>query len=266
MSITGRRRPRQCAQRRAGVFGVVAALDDEVRPGGRSMESQHFDRITRIWATSSRRRVLASLGAIALTALSRRQASAACQEGTVDEFPCGTRECIGGEFINFFDPGTVCRAAVNECDLAEVCIDEEFDCPNDRKKANGSACTGGACCGGQCFDILTDESHCGSCNIVCSALTTCCGGECHDLKSSPQHCGQCGSACPGGSCCDGQCFNTQSDQAHCGSCDVACSAGQLCCDGTCVDPQSNKLHCGQCGHRCRRGSCRTGRCKRRRKK
>jgi hypothetical protein len=37
--------------------------------------------------------------------------------------------------------GTVCRAAANECDLAETCTGNSTTCPADTVKASGTACT-----------------------------------------------------------------------------------------------------------------------------
>src|SRR5439155_14044160 len=48
--------------------------------------------------------------------------------------------------------GTVCRAAVNECDLAETCTGSSTSCPPDLVKAAGTACTddGNACTSDMC--------------------------------------------------------------------------------------------------------------------
>jgi hypothetical protein len=70
------------------------------------MEIDQFDKITRMFATSTRRRMLCTLAAGTLLPLLPRRAGAACQEGTILQFECGTRECIGGEFVDTFDEGT----------------------------------------------------------------------------------------------------------------------------------------------------------------
>src|SRR5687767_4855759 len=98
-------------------------LEDEALQGGRSMESQDFDRIARLWATSSRRRVLAGLAATALMALRPHQAGAACNPGSCNAaFDCGLRTCVGLTCQpTFFDNTVECRPAVGECDVAEFC-------------------------------------------------------------------------------------------------------------------------------------------------
>jgi hypothetical protein len=260
--------PRRGASSSA-VSSALAALEGEDRQGGRSMESQHFDRITRIWATSSRRRVLAGLAAAAMTGLRPLRAGAACDPASCAETDlCGFKECVGIRCETFAEPaGTVCRPAANECDLAEVCNGASIACPTDRKKANGSSCssdgnscTFDVCQNGQCtHPEIPDRFECDDDGNACT-LNICLGGVCSSQAFVD------GAECPDGVCCGGECVDTQSDEANCGSCDVVCSAGQVCCDGGCIDPQNNKQHCGQCGKRCGRGACRNGRCKRRQKK
>jgi hypothetical protein len=127
---------------------------------------------------------------------------------------------------------------VDECDLAEVCTGNSLAYPADRKRPNGSACGGDG-------NVCTQDF--------------CQNGTCvHPAKPD-------GAACPGGACCDGQCVATQSDETHCGVCGRACDTGTNCCGGACVDLTRNRQHCGRCGRRCK-GTCRNGRCKRRKQK
>ncbi len=232
------------------------------------MDPQRFDRIARTWATTSRRRMLAGLAATALTAVAPRRAGAACDPAACDEsFDCGSKECVGLACVSFFeDAGTPCRAAANECDLAEVCTGDSVACPTDRKRPNGSACssdgnpcTNDVCQNGQCVHLPNTGAACADDGNTCTN-DVCANGTCtHPVKQD-------GDACPDGACCDGQCVDTQTDESHCGVCDLVCAAGTSCCAGKCVNLTSDKRNCGTCGKRCRNGSCRNGRCKKRRKK
>ena len=51
------------------------------------------------------------------------------------------------------------------------------------------------CCGLACADTLTDNDHCGGCNMPCAEGLDCCGGSCVDLEEDELHCGQCGNQC-----------------------------------------------------------------------
>jgi hypothetical protein len=232
------------------------------------MENVRFDDIARALGSRSRRRVLAGLAGAMLAALVPGRGSAACQSGTRQEGPCGTRECIAGEFIDFFeDRGTVCRKAVNECDFAEACSGSSILCPADRKKANGSACstdgnscTADICQNGQCtHPAKPDREECDDDGNACT-LDICLSGVCTH-RPFPD-----GAVCPDGSCCGGQCLNTQTDEANCGACGVACLTGESCCGGKCVDLLRDRANCGSCGKRCRKGTCLKGHCKKRKKK
>jgi hypothetical protein len=201
------------------------------------MDPQRFDRITRNFATSSRRKLLAGLTMTALVALAPRRAAAACNPQSCDAtFDCGERACGPVECeISFFEAGTECRATVDECDLPEVCTGNSLACPTDRKRPNGSACS-------------DDGNVCT--NDICQ------NGECvHPAKPD-------GAACPAGACCEGQCVDTRTDEAHCGGCGIVCAAGMACCAGKCANLKTDKRNCGRCGKRCRRGTrCRGGRCR-----
>jgi hypothetical protein len=204
------------------------------------MHPQHFDRIARALAARSRRQVLAGLAGTAFAAAAPGRAGAACNPQSCDAtFDCGERSCgpVSCE-TTFFEAGTECRAAVDECDLAEVCTGASLACPADRKRPNGSACSddGNAC--------TQDFCQNGACV--------------HPAEPD-------GAACRSGACCDGQCVDTRTDEAHCGGCSRACAADTNCCGGACIDLTRNRQHCGRCGRRCQ-GSCRNGRCKRRKKK
>src|SRR5207253_2354206 len=63
---------------------------------------------------------------------------------TDDGDPCTTDACDGTSVTCQHaagNPGALCRAAVNECDLAETCTGTTPSCPTDLVKAAGTACT-----------------------------------------------------------------------------------------------------------------------------
>lgn len=233
------------------------------------MDNERFDRIARTVGTASRRRVLAGLAAAALNGLWPGRAGAACNPASCDAVDdCGSKSCIGVQCVTFpEDAGTVCRPAVNECDLAEVCNGSSIACPTDKKKANGAACSsdGNSCTSDICQNGLcthpakADREECDDDGNACT-LDICLGGVCTH-QPFPD-----GAVCPGGACCRGQCLNTQTDEANCGGCGAACASGERCCGGKCVNLLRDRANCGTCGKRCRKGSCVNGRCKKKKKK
>jgi hypothetical protein len=130
--------------------------------------------------------------------------------------PCDREDVCGGSSKTCVDlrrlAGTTCDPAHGACDPADTCNGSSVECPAKHEpqgtacsldtnpctvdQCNGSgacvapalpdeaSCPGGAsgsvCCGGMsaCFDLQTDENHCGDCSRSCSAETTCTGGEC----------------------------------------------------------------------------------------
>jgi hypothetical protein len=61
-----------------------------------------------------------------------------------DSEPCCDATC------HLRTAGFTCRAAVGECDAAELCSGGSAICPPDAAQPDGAACTGGACTGGTC--------------------------------------------------------------------------------------------------------------------
>src|SRR5439155_17622230 len=63
---------------------------------------------------------------------------------TADTNPCTLDQCNGTSNSCQHpagNSGTVCRAAVDECDAAETCTGASTTCPTDAKRPAGTACT-----------------------------------------------------------------------------------------------------------------------------
>ena len=164
-----------------------------------------------------------------------------------------------------FDAGPVCDPA---CPATELCC----------VLADGSPA---------CIDPMSDEAHCGACDVacddgprgtscelgrcVCGAVESGCAGTrnsiccpprddrglpyCANLDTDGEDCGACGVSCDplaADTCTAGRCF--------CGvdleSCDGS-PESQCCADVTgfsrCADTTSERVHCGGCGKRCALG-------------
>src|SRR5207249_3862262 len=80
--------------------------------------------------------------------------------------------------------GTVCRAAVNECDAAETCTGTSTTCPTDGFKPSGTACTddGNPCTTDTCDGTSTSCQHPpGNAGALCRAAAN----ECDAAESCP---------------------------------------------------------------------------------
>lgn len=89
-----------------------------------------------------------------------------------------------------------------------------------------------ACGPTYCFDLATDDEHCGACDHACNALERCEMGTC----ACRDGLARCGDACV-----------MLGTAAHCAGCDDACAAGMtLCRDGACTP-------CGARGQPCCEG-------------
>jgi hypothetical protein len=243
------------------------------------VESQRFDRITKQFANSSRRRVFGALAAGALAAVAPLRAAAICTPESCDaSFPCGRKVCQNGLCKTIFDPaGTVCRPAAGPCDVAEVCSGNSFDCPADRHADNGTPCpddgnpcTDDVCQGGVCaHPNKADGAACPDDGNLCTD-DVCQAGTCaHPNKADGTTCAA-GKICQAGGCecaagadnCGEICTDLNSDEDNCGACGRRCGNGEKCCRGLCAKLSSDEENCGQCGKRCRNGQlCRKGRCR-----
>src|SRR5207302_1411005 len=108
-----------------------------------------------------------------------KAAGSAC---TDDGNPCTTDTCNGSVGSPLCThpaghAGTVCRATVNECDLAETCTGASTTCPADAVKAAGTACTddGNACttavCNGTVGSVACTPPA-GNAGTVCRAAVS----------------------------------------------------------------------------------------------
>lgn len=232
------------------------------------MDGQHFDALTRAFATatSSRRGVLGGLvaGALALTPfrpprVARAQDEAVCTAGITCEdssldFACGPGEAPDITCVCFTTVDGDLACGKNGCGAA---CSAGTDCPAGWFCATNTCCegsnacvefcrcpTGYADCGGLCLDVGSDPANCGGCDTACplpsdpNAVATCVGGVC-------------GTACAAGfTPCDGACADLSSDPGNCGSCSASCPAGMSCCSGACADLASDPDHCGSCVSPC----------------
>lgn len=144
-------------------------------------------------------------------------------------------------------------------------------------------------CGRDCVYLLTNPSHCGRCDNVCTGdqqcvegtCTTCpsgsqdCGSGCTDLNVDANNCGSCNNSCGGAQCsagvcecpgggqlCGGECV-ARDNPMHCGGCNspcpeltncvsgaCQCAPGLEACGTGCADLQTDGANCGACGTDC----------------
>ncbi len=113
---------------------------------------------------------------------------------TDDGNPCTADRCNGVSTAcqhPFGNAGTVCRAAVAECDVSEACTGVSSTCPADGKRGSGTACSddGNACTLDRCDGVSNTCQHpAGNAGATCRAA----GGEC-DLA---EVCTGASSTCP----------------------------------------------------------------------
>jgi hypothetical protein len=121
-----------------------------------------------------------------------------------------------------------------------------------------------------CYDLFSDNLHCGSCDITCpttvgcyagectlppceAGLDECAGAGCVDLLGDPNHCGACDVVCESGVC----------DAGVCAGQDTTCAAGLTYCPALppyaasalgvpagCTDLSTDYSNCGACGASC----------------
>ncbi|KAL4799529.1 Metallo-peptidase family M12-domain-containing protein [Aspergillus venezuelensis] len=127
------------------------------------------------------------------------------------------------EGCQFRSQGTLCRAAVSECDIEETCPGDSGDCPNDETEDDGSSCGSGNdlfCSSGQCTN--RDLQCQGQANGDNSTISSCGNSTCTLSCFAPSVWGgeeSCstvgdvldGTPCDGGLCRGGVCRSNSSD-------------------------------------------------------
>jgi hypothetical protein len=191
-----------------------------------------------------------------------------CGDPTAQGDCDGSDHCdgMGGCDPNLALPGTVCRAAVNECDLTEVCTGTSPACPPDGCSPSDTPCSSdnNECtndvCNGACgpstvactHPALPDGTFCGNpvSMGVCDDPDDCKGGVC-----TPQYEPSTTLCRPAASDCDIDDYCT-GDGPDC-SPDVCVAAGMACssdndtctddaCNGTCGCTHTKNAVCGAC--------------------
>src|SRR5205814_3102172 len=168
---------------------------------------------------------------------------------TDDGNVCTTDTCNGSSAVCQHpagNAGTVCRAAVNECDLAESCTGTSTTCPADAVQTAGTACTddGNVCTTDVCNGTVGAPActhPAGNAGTVCRAAAGLCDVAETCTGSSP--------ACPA----DGFAANTTSctGTSQSGACDNDAADHCTGSSNTCVDAyKSSSTVCrssaGQC--------------------
>ena len=97
-------------------------------------------------------------------------------------------ECVGLSVTPVLDAGVHDAGdagSVSACGIGLSCCPDAGACPAGQLCGPGNICTtsttcspGTVLCGTACVDLTTDPSHCGACDVVCSAGSACTGGAC----------------------------------------------------------------------------------------
>jgi len=104
-------------------------------------------------------------------------------------------------------------------------------------------------CGGGCFDLTSDEAHCGGCNVACHGGEQCLDSVCTQVLTD-------GGADAGdasmsdASMPDSGVVNPPRCTGPGSAANCVCGLGQLKCADTCKDVASDPNNCGACGNMC----------------
>ncbi|KAL4922059.1 Metallo-peptidase family M12-domain-containing protein [Aspergillus aurantiobrunneus] len=142
-----------------------------------------------------------------------------CCDGTTCRF-IGDAVCddASGSCCNdcqFASAGTVCRAAISECDIEETCSGDSGTCPDDEHEDDGDSCGTGSdlfCSSGQCTnrDIQCQGQIEGDNSTISSCGNSTCILQCSSSWADSGSCSQVGNVldgtpCDGGLCRSGVC-------------------------------------------------------------
>jgi hypothetical protein len=132
-----------------------------------------------------------------------------------------------------------CKKVGCKCDKNSDC------CDGARCRGGECRCTGGRTeCGGKCFNLDTDERHCGACDSPCADPGTCTNGIC---QFPAGFCAPGADSCGGGGnvSCGGPCTCSQSTEGEtvcglqiagvfCGACDTSADCAAFGADTFCA--------------------------------
>ncbi len=193
---------------------------------------------------------------------SKVTANTACPSGA-DTNPCTSDICDGTD-VTCQHPagnaGTVCRAAVDVCDLADTCTGTSTSCPADAKEPKTYVCrpaASGGCdvaedcdgssnsCPADGFEPSTYQCRAPSCaSSVATLAANCTGSSAACPTAQTQNCSP--STCSG---------------TVCGGCttDSQCASNQYCSSGVCISKKSNGTSCNG-ANECNSAECADGVC------
>ena len=186
-------------------------------------------------------------------ACSYNHASSYCTSGNcyMDTCDSGWGNCENGTADG-------CETNLRDSDDGTHCGSCNYDCSSlEWDNVAGYVCAEGTCTIGECdpgtkdcdgnpnngceINVLSDENHCGDCNVSCSysnAVTFCDGGTC-----MMDHCVDSYADCNDDLISDGCEADLSSDTSHCGACNDLCSletkpyaTGVECSADNCEDP------------------------------
>ncbi|MFO0554475.1 MAG: hypothetical protein U0271_39195 [Polyangiaceae bacterium] len=110
---------------------------------------------------------------------------------------------------NFAALGTVCRAAISDCDASEACSGSSAACPADGAEPAGSPCGSAAsdACNGAdtCAGAIGASAICQSNEADCGDGNACTNDSCDSVTGCKHDAVDDGTVCPGGVCVAGQC-------------------------------------------------------------
>ncbi|HEU5430868.1 MAG TPA: hypothetical protein VFU81_04345, partial [Thermomicrobiales bacterium] len=159
---------------------------------------------------------------------------------------CASGGCSAGSCIA---DDTTCAAGLTYCPAKQISVG--FDSHPEDLPAG-------------CFDLSSNNTHCGSCDITCPSTVPCYGGQCTlppceeglsrcgagcvDFLSDPNYCGACDVVCASGVCDGGTCTH----DTTCATGLTYCSAktGSVSQEAGCYDLSSDYYHCGACDATC----------------